>query len=261
MSFVVVIPARYASTRFPGKPLADLAGRPMVLRVAERARASGAHCVLVATDDERIAFAARAGGVDAVMTRTTHASGTERIAEVAAARGWSGDTIVVNVQGDEPLVDPGLIAGVADALARDAEASVSTACHAIDDPESVANPNVVKVVLDRNGRALYFSRAPIPFAREAYARLFDGERPAPPPGMPFYRHIGVYAYRADFLRIYAGLAESPLERFEALEQLRVLWHGYRIAVAVSRSAAPPGVDTPADLDKVRALFDRPGDSD
>ncbi len=233
----------------------------MVVRVAERARASGARAVLVATDDERIASAAHAGGVDAVMTRAGHASGTERIAEVAAARGWSDDTIVVNVQGDEPLVDPVLIAQVAEALVRDAGASVSTACHAIDDPESVANPNVVKVVLDRNRRALYFSRAPIPFAREAYAGLFDGGRPAPPPGMPFYRHIGVYAYRAGFLRTYAGLAESPLERFEALEQLRVLWHGYGIAVAVSESPAPPGVDTPADLDKVRALFDRPGDSD
>lgn len=254
--FVVVIPARYASSRFPGKPLADLGGRPMVVRVAERARASGARSVLVATDDQRIASAARAHGVEAVLTRADHVSGTGRIAEVAAAQGWSGATIVVNVQGDEPLIEPELIAEVAQALARDAEASVSTACHPIGDAQSVANPNVVKVALEANGRALYFSRAPIPFAREAYAGLFDGARPAPPEGLPFYRHIGIYAYRVDFLRTYTALAESPLERFEALEQLRVLWHGYRIAVAVSARAAPPGIDTPGDLETVRRMMDQ-----
>ena len=252
--FVVVIPARYASSRFPGKPLVDLHGKPMVARVAERARASGARSVLVATDDQRIASAARAHGVDAAMTRAEHASGTERIAEVAAAQGWSDATIVVNVQGDEPLIEPQLIADVAAALARDAQASVSTACSPIGDAQSVADPNVVKVVLDANRRALYFSRAPIPFAREAYAGLFDGARPAPPEGLPFYRHIGIYAYRANFLRTYAALAESPLERFEALEQLRVLWHGYHIAVAVSARAAPPGVDTPEDLEAVRRMM-------
>lgn len=252
--FVVVIPARYASSRLPGKPLTDLGGKPMVVRVAERARASGARSVLVATDDQRIASAARAHGVEAVLTRADHVSGTGRIAEVAAARGWSGATIVVNVQGDEPLIEPELITEVAQALAHDAEASVSTACHPIGDAQSVANPNVVKVALDANGRALYFSRAPIPFAREAFAGLFDGARPAPPEGLPFYRHIGIYAYRVDFLGTYAGLAESPLERFEALEQLRVLWHGYRIAVAVRARAGPPGVDTPADLETVRKMM-------
>ena len=252
--FHIVIPARYASSRFPGKVLADLGGRPMVAHVAERARASGARSVLVATDDQRIASAARAHGVECVMTRADHASGTERIAEVAATQGWSDATIVVNVQGDEPLIEPALIAQVAAALARDAEVSVSTACHPIRDADSVANPDVVKVALDARGRALYFSRAPIPFARDAYAGLFDGARPAPPVGLPFYRHIGIYAYRAGFLRAYAALAESPLERFEALEQLRVLWHGHRIAVAVSTRVAPPGVDTPADLETVRRIM-------
>ena len=252
--FVVVIPARYASSRFPGKSLVDLCGKPMVARVAERARASGAGVVVVATDDERIAAAARLHGFEAAMTRSDHATGTERVAEVAAARGWSDATIVVNVQGDEPLIEPQLIADVAAALARDTQASVSTACHPIGDAQSVANPNVVKVTLDANARALYFSRAPIPFAREAYAGLFDGARPAPPAGLPYYRHIGIYAYRTGFLRTYATLAESPLERFEALEQLRVLWHGYRIAVAVSPRAAPPGVDAPEDLQTVRRMM-------
>lgn len=252
--FHVVIPARYASSRLPGKPLADLGGKPMVVRVAERARASGAGAVLVATDDPRIASAVRAHGVEAVATRADHRSGTERIAEAAAAQGWSDATIVVNVQCDEPLIEPDLIAQVAATLAHDAQASVSTACHPIRDASSVANPNVVKVALDASGRALYFSRAPIPYAREAYAGLFDGARPAPPEGLPFYRHIGIYAYRVDFLRVYAALAESPLERFEALEQLRALWHGYRIVVAVRAHEAPPGVDTPADLEQVRRMI-------
>ena len=252
--FHLVIPARYASSRLPGKPLLDLGGKPMVVRVAERARASGAGAVLVATDDLRIASAVRAHGVEAVATRADHRSGTERIAEAAAALGWSDATIVVNVQCDEPLIEPDLIAQVAATLANDSQASVSTACHPIRDAGSVANPNVVKVALDANRRALYFSRAPIPYAREAYAGLFDGARPAPPEGLPFYRHIGIYAYRVDFLRAYAALAESPLERFEALEQLRVLWHGYRIVVAVRAREAPPGVDTPADLEQVRRMF-------
>ena len=226
----------------------------MVAHVAERAKASGAATVLVATDDERVAAAVRIHGVEADLTRAEHRTGTERIAEVAAARGWSDATIVVNVQGDEPLIEPRLIAEVAAALARVAEASGSTACHPVTAAQSVANPNVVKVALDARGRALYFSRAPIPYARDAYAGLFDGARPAPPPGLPFYRHIGIYAYRAGFLRTYAALAESPLERFEALEQLRVLWHGHRIAVTVSARPAPPGVDTPADLETVRRMM-------
>lgn len=254
--FSVIVPARYGSTRFPGKALADLGGKPMVVRVCERARASGAGRVCVATDDERIARAVRAQGYEARMTRADHASGTDRVAEAAAALGLADDAIVVNVQGDEPLIAPALIGGVAAALERDAEASVSTACHPIGDAASVFNPNVVKVVLDARGRALYFSRAPIPYARDAYAA---GGR-EPPAGLPCYRHLGIYGYRVAFLERYAKLAPSPLERFEALEQLRVLWHGYRIAVTVSSHDAPPGVDTPQDLETVRALFDRAGDS-
>lgn len=232
--FAVLIPARHASTRFPGKPLADLAGKPMVVRVCERACLSGAATVCVATDDERIAQAVRAHGFEARMTRPGHASGTERIAEAAAQLGLADDAIVVNVQGDEPLVPPALIARVAAALAADAGASVATACHPIHDAAEFANPNVVKVVLDAKGRALYFSRAGIPYPR-------DGGAPAG------YRHVGLYAYRMAFLRRYAGLAPAPLERAEQLEQLRVLWHGERIAVVVEDGAIPPGVDTPADL--------------
>ncbi|MDX1376526.1 MAG: 3-deoxy-manno-octulosonate cytidylyltransferase [Burkholderiales bacterium] len=252
MSFAVVIPARYASTRFPGKPLADLGGKPMVVRVCERAGASGAASVHVATDDTRIAEAVEAHGFRALMTRADHASGTDRIAEAAAQLRLADDAIVVNVQGDEPLIAPALIAQVAQTLARRTQAAVATACHPIRDAGSAFNPNVVKVVLDAKGDALYFSRAPIPWARDAYA----GGARTPPPGLPLYRHAGIYGYRVAFLRRYAALAPSPLETFEALEQLRVLWHGERIAVAVSTAEIPPGVDTPADLALVRAQFDR-----
>jgi len=214
-----------------------------VVRVCERAARSGAAQVAVATDDARIAEAVAQHGYRAIMTRADHASGTDRIAEAAAALGLADEAIVVNVQGDEPLIDPQLVAEVAASLARDAEASVSTACHRILDAASFANPNVVKVVLDARGRALYFSRAGIPHAR-------DG-------GLPeCFRHLGIYGYRVAFLKRYAALAPSPLERFEALEQLRVLWHGYRIAVRVSEEDVPPGVDTPEDLETVRAMFDR-----
>ena len=235
--FSVLIPARYASTRFPGKPLADLGGRPMVVRVCERARASGANPVCVATDDERIADAVRQHGFDARMTRADHPSGTDRIAEAAAQLGLADEAIVVNVQGDEPLIAPQLIARVAKALQEDAQASVSTACHPIRDAAAFSNPNVVKVVLDARGNALYFSRAGIPFPRE-------GGTP------PCHRHVGIYGYRMAFLRRYAALAPSPLEALEQLEQLRVLWHGYRVAVAIEEGDIPPGVDTPADLQAV-----------
>ncbi len=252
MPFRVIIPARYASSRFPGKPLAEIAGRPMVVHVCERAAASGAQAVTVATDDARIADAVRAGGYAALMTRVEHASGTDRLAEAVERLSLADDDIVVNVQGDEPLIDPDLIAQVAEALESRSDAVVSTACHPVRDPQEIFNPNVVKVVLDAKGYALYFSRAPIPWAREAYAA---GGR-TPPAGLPCYRHAGIYGYRAGFLRRYAGLAPSPLERFEALEQLRVLWHGHRIAVSVSEREVPPGVDTPQDLDKIRGLIDR-----
>lgn len=239
--FAALIPARYASTRFPGKPLADLAGRPMVVRVCERARESGAAPVCVATDDPRIADAVRAHGFDARLTREEHASGTERIAEAAEALGLAADAIVVNVQGDEPLIAPPLIARVAAALAARPDASVATACHPIDDAREFASPNVVKAVLDARGDALYFSRAGIPYPR-------DGGAPRA------YRHVGIYAYRVAFLRRYAGLAPSPLEAIEQLEQLRVLWHGERIATVIEEGAIPPGVDTPADLEAVLKLL-------
>ncbi len=236
----MVIPARYASTRFPGKPLADLGGKPMVVHVCERARESGALSVAVATDDERIVQAVVQAGHRALMTRADHPSGTDRIAEAAGALGLAGQDIVVNVQGDEPLIDPGLIRDVAAMLGRNREASMSTACHPIHDAASLDNPNVVKVVLDAAGYALYFSRSRIPFPREA--------------GASCYRHAGIYGYRVEFLKIYASLKPALLEQTEALEQLRALWHGYRIAVAVSTAEIPPGVDTPQDLEAVRRMM-------
>ncbi|MBI1394908.1 MAG: 3-deoxy-manno-octulosonate cytidylyltransferase [Betaproteobacteria bacterium] len=254
MEFVAVLPARFASTRLPGKPLADIAGKPMIVRVAERAAASGAREVWIATDHEGVAEAARAHGFLAMMTRADHASGTDRIAEVAAARAWSEDTIVVNVQGDEPRIAPELIRDVADTLAGHPDSAIATACHEITDDRDLFDPNVVKVVMDRDGRALYFSRATIPYARD----WFRSNRTLPP-GMPAFRHIGIYAYRCAFLHAYAALAPSPIEGFEALEQLRALWHGYRIAVTVTPRAPEAGVDTPEDLARVRALYGTPPD--
>ncbi len=238
--FHVIIPARYASTRFPGKPLADLGGKPMVVRVCERAAASGAAQVHVATDDERIAAAVRAAGFSALSTRDDHASGTDRVAEAGRALGRAAEDVVVNLQGDEPLMPAALIADVAAALERDREAPMATACHPIEATAELANPNVVKVVLDARGRALYFSRAEIPYAREAGGRR--------------YRHAGLYAYRAGFLQKFSTLPVSPIEKTESLEQLRALWHGYRVAVVVSESEIPPGVDTPGDLEAVRRMI-------
>lgn len=240
MKFSVIIPARYASTRFPGKPLADLAGKPMVVRVCERAAKSGAAAVHVATDDERIARAVRAHGHAAVMTRADHASGTDRIAEAARILKLRSEDIVVNVQGDEPLIAPRLIKEVGTLLGKRRDAAVATACHPIRDAAAAANPNVVKVVLDAAGHALYFSRSRIPYPRE--------------PGATCYRHAGIYGYRVGFLKKFARLRPSPLEKSEALEQLRVLWHGYRIAVTVSKADIAPGVDTPQDLEAVRRMF-------
>jgi 3-deoxy-manno-octulosonate cytidylyltransferase (CMP-KDO synthetase) len=250
VSFSVLIPARYASARLPGKALADLGGKPMVVRVAERARESGATRVVVATDDLRIEQAVRAHGIDAVLTREGHATGTDRLAEAAAQLALAGDQIVVNVQGDEPLLDPRLMRRVADLLAENGDADIATACHPIVDLDEVFNPNVVKVALDARQRALYFSRAPIPWARSAFA----GTPRTLPPELPIFRHYGLYAYRVSFLCRFPTLAVSPLETFEALEQLRALWHGYRIVVDIAAGTPAPGVDTPEDLARVRALF-------
>jgi 3-deoxy-manno-octulosonate cytidylyltransferase (CMP-KDO synthetase) len=254
MHFTAIIPARLASTRFPGKALADLRGRPMIVRVAERARESGADRVCVATDHRDIADAVERAGFQAMMTRADHPTGTDRIAEVAERFGLDAKAVVVNVQGDEPLIEPGLIRAVAALIFDTPEAAIATACHPIRDSEEFFDPNAVKVVLDHAGLARYFSRAPIPWARDAFA----ASARTLPEGIPCYRHIGVYAYRAEFLRVFPRLAVSPLERFEALEQLRALWHGYAIAVAVRQDAPLPGVDTPEDLERVRALFDRAG---
>jgi 3-deoxy-manno-octulosonate cytidylyltransferase (CMP-KDO synthetase) len=250
MDFVVVIPARYASTRLPGKALLDIAGKPMVVQVAERAKASGAVEVWVATDDERVRDAVSEHGHRCLMTAASHSSGTDRIAEVAAKCGWPDETIVVNVQGDEPLIAPGLVREVAAILERSSNASMSTACHALSRPADLFDANAVKVVLDARDNALYFSRATIPWARDAFAA--DCSRI--PPGLPIYRHIGIYAYRCGFLKRYAALESPAIERFEALEQLRALWHGFRIVVAVTDQAPEAGVDTPDDLEAVRRLF-------
>lgn len=248
--FHVVVPARYASTRLPGKPLADIAGKPMIVRVVEAASRSGAVDICVATDDACVFDAVRSHGHEACMTRADHASGTDRIAEVAVARGWGDGEIVVNVQGDEPLIEPSLIDGVAQALAGDDKAAVATAAHALESASDFFNPNVVKVVCDAAGRALYFSRAPMPWARDAFAI----DRDVLPHGLGALRHIGIYAYRVGFLRRYGSLAAAPLETIESLEQLRVLWHGYGIRVITVASAPEAGVDTPADLERVRRHF-------
>ena len=250
--FRVVIPARFASTRLPGKPLLDIGGKPLILHVLERATASGAASVCVATDHQPVFDAVAGTGADVVMTRTDHPSGTDRLAEVVSARQWGDDEIVVNVQGDEPLIDPELIASVAETLAASPAAMVATAAHAISDAAEFQNPNVVKVVCDSAGHALYFSRAPIPWPRDAFA----ADRNQLPAGLPVMRHIGIYAYRVAFLRRYATLAVAPLEQWEALEQLRVLWHGERIAVLAVDRAPAAGVDTPEDLERIRQVFDR-----
>jgi 3-deoxy-manno-octulosonate cytidylyltransferase (CMP-KDO synthetase) len=248
----VLIPARLASTRLPDKPLADLGGRPMVVRVAERAAASGAASVVVACDDERIASACRSHGVQAVLTRRDHASGSDRLAEACEHLGLDGDALVVNLQGDEPLIEPALLHDCAATLAARDDCVMSTAAHPMANEAEFQNPNVVKVVLDAAGRALYFSRAPIPWWRDRAGAL--------PPHPLALRHIGLYAYRAAFLRRFPTLPTAPLEQTEALEQLRVLWHGERIAVHVADVAPGPGVDTPEDLARVRAWFERGGAS-
>jgi 3-deoxy-manno-octulosonate cytidylyltransferase (CMP-KDO synthetase) len=248
MSFVVIIPARLASTRLPNKPLADLGGKPMVVRVAERAQQSGASRIIVATDHADIAAACAAHGIEACMTRADHPSGTDRIAEVARTLGLAPDAVVVNLQGDEPLIDPALLAACAARIAPDVP--MATCAHPLSDVQDAFNPNVVKVVLDKAGRALYFSRATIPWHRDGFAAT----REQLPAGYVPLRHIGLYAYSNAFLQRYPQLEASPLESIEALEQLRVLWHGVPIAVHVTDEAPHAGVDTPADLERVRLFY-------
>ena len=250
--FTVIIPARYASTRLPGKPLADIAGKPMVVRVAERAAHAGAARVVVATDDARIKDVVESHGFAACLTRSEHPTGTDRLAEAAQQLGLADEDIVVNVQGDEPLLSSALIWSVAALLAAHPDAAIATACHPISALDEAFNPNVVKVVLDRQNYALYFSRATIPWARDDFAT----NRNAVPDGLPLYRHYGLYAYRVRFLRAFPTLAPAPIERFEALEQLRALWHGYRIVVEITAGTPAPGVDTAEDLERVRALYSR-----
>ena len=250
IEFIAVIPARFASTRLPGKPLADIAGKPMVVRVADQARMSGAQRVVIATDHTAVIAAAEQHGHMALMTRADHAQGTDRIAEVVAQLVLADDAIVVNVQGDEPMIDPQLIVKVAETLAAKTKASIATAAHTITNAGEFFNPNVVKVVVDANGFAHYFSRAPIPYARDAFAQ----SKVALPDNFPALRHIGIYAYRASFLKLYSTLTPAPTEQIEALEQLRAMHHGFAIAVHTWDGALAPGVDTLEDLQRVRGLF-------
>lgn len=249
MGYTVLIPARLASTRLPDKPLADIAGKPMVVRVALRARESAATRVVVAADSTAIVQACELHGVEAVLTRADHPSGSDRLAEASRLLGLSPQDVVVNVQGDEPLISAALIDAVAALLEQRPEASMSTAAHAIDEVAEFLNPNVVKAVLDAAGMALYFSRAPIPWWRDGFAAGVT-QLPTPAP----LRHIGIYGYRVAFLQRFPALPQAPVETCEALEQLRALWHGHRIAVHVTDEAPGPGVDTPADLERIRRLF-------
>ncbi|BBI99252.1 3-deoxy-manno-octulosonate cytidylyltransferase [Ferrigenium kumadai] len=251
VAFHVVIPARHASTRLPGKPLLPIAGKPMVVRVAEQAAQSGAQQIWIATDHHAIAGVVHEHGFKACLTKDTHASGTDRIAEVVEQQGWTDETIVVNVQGDEPLMPPALVRAVAEHLHAHPECAIATACHAIHDEAALRNPNIVKTVLDKHGNALYFSRAPIPYPRDAFA----AQQPLPQ-DMPVLRHIGIYAYRVSFLRAYGRLAPAAIEQFEALEQLRALYHGYKIGVFVAEEAPPSGVDTEQDLQVARQIFEK-----
>ncbi len=249
MSFSVLIPARLASSRLPRKPLADIAGLPMVVRVARQAQLSLARQVVVAADDAEIVQACTAHGVAAVLTRVDHATGSDRLAEACERLGLDGDDVVVNVQGDEPLIEPALINAVAAMLIARADCVMATAAHAVSDPAELANPNVVKVVCDREDRALYFSRAPIPWWRDGSTAGSPGIGSVAP-----LRHIGIYAFRAGFLRRFPQLEASPLETVESLEQLRVLWHGERIAVHRSETPSGIGVDTAEDLARVRQML-------
>jgi 3-deoxy-manno-octulosonate cytidylyltransferase (CMP-KDO synthetase) len=241
--FLVVIPARLASTRLPNKPLADIAGKPMVVRVAERALMSGASRVVIAVDDQSIFDACKAHGLDVMLTSKDHSTGTDRLSEVVRKLNLQDDEIVVNVQGDEPLIPPDLITDVAKTLSQHPQASIATAALAIHDPAEINNPNVVKVVMSQSHQALYFSRSAIPFTRNPEQHQAQ-----------CYRHIGMYAYRASFLKKFSQLPPAPIEEAEALEQLRALWHGHAIQVLLTDEAPPPGVDTAEDLERVRQVF-------
>lgn len=251
MRFTVLIPARLASTRLPNKPLADIGGAPMVVRVAQRARLSQAQNVVVATDSTEVMAQCTHFGVQAVMTDANHASGSDRLAEACALLGLPDDAVVVNVQGDEPLIDVALMDAVAQLLADRPECAMSTAVHAIESIEDYLNPNIVKVVLDAQQTAIYFSRAPIPYARDHAGKAWwnaPGNLPKP------LRHVGIYGYRAGFLKAFPALTPAPLEQLECLEQLRALWHGHKIAVHITDRSPGIGVDTPADLLAARQLF-------
>lgn len=251
MSFTVVIPARFGSTRLPGKPLRDIAGKPMVQWVWEQARRSAAGRVIIATDDQRIATAASGFGAEVCMTDSQHPSGTDRLQQVASLMDFADEAIIVNVQGDEPLIPPAVIDQVAANLAANPDAGIATLCVPIEQLDELRNPNAVKVVCGRDGSALYFSRAPIPWPREAFA---DPSAEAALPAGSWFRHVGIYAYRARFLHQYVGWPEAPLEQLEQLEQLRALYHGVRIHVATAAETVPAGVDTEADLAAVTGLL-------
>lgn len=255
MSFTVVIPARYASTRLPGKPLADIAGKPMVRHVWERAWESDADRVVIATDDDRIREACEGFGAEVVLTEPTHPSGTDRLEEVARRLGLEGEHRIVNVQGDEPLLPATLINQVADNLERYPDAAIATLCERIHDMASVFNPNVVKVVFDAEGMAHYFSRAPIPWARDLWGNRPTPETASLPETIGYFRHIGIYGYRARVLGEFVQWPPAPTERTESLEQLRALYHGARIHVDVALESPPGGVDTEADLVRVRAWLE------
>ena len=249
MAFTVIIPARYSSSRLPGKPLADIGGRPMIRHVWDRAAESDAERVVVATDHDEVLAGCEGFGAEAVMTDPEHASGTDRLEEVVGRLNLADEAIVVNVQGDEPLIPPALINQVAAALEQNPDAAIATLCERITSADELFNPNVVKVVMDEAGRALYFSRAPIPWARGVFDD--NGARNELPGTTDYFRHIGIYAYRVSLLRRFVQWPPAPLEQTESLEQLRALWHGARIQVAVAHETPPAGVDTPEDLDRVR----------
>ena len=251
MTFTVLIPARLASTRLPNKPLADIGGAPMVVRVAQRALLSGANRVLIATDSTEVMRQCANFGIEAILTRADHPSGSDRLAEACDIVGLADDALVVNVQGDEPLIDPALINAVALQLSSRPECAMSTAAHAIEELSDFLNPNIVKVVLDAHQGALYFSRSPIPYARDFPGQAWWKAGSLLPKPL---RHVGIYAYRVGFLRLFPTLVQAPLEQLESLEQLRALWHGHRIAVYITDQAPGIGVDTPEDLVQARRMF-------